>query len=163
MPGGFCGKKSTPLFKAPRFGRHPLNIVKRMAQAKLSRNQLLVYMALGEYLIGDSSTTVNLTDDKLAEATGLSPRKVGDARQAFTVTDGSTEFVQVRPAATKYNKRIVGTFVYRLLEAEELETEILEPDFIAEKAEQNSENLGQNPQKPGRKSRTFRGEIPRNP
>jgi len=156
MPGGFCGKKSTPLFKAPRFGRHPLNIVKRMAQAKLSRNQLLVYMALGEYLIGDSSTTVNLTDDKLAEATGLSPRKVEDARQAFTTKDGDTEFVQVRPAATKYNKRIVGTFVYRLLEAEELETEILEPDFIAEKS-------GENPQKPGRKSRTFRGEIPRNP
>ena len=134
-----------------------------MAQAKLGRNQLLVYMALGEYLIGDSSTTVNLTDDKLAEATGLSPRKVGDARQAFTVTDGSTEFVQVRPAATKYNKRIVGTFVYRLLEAEELETEILEPDFIAGKAEQTSENLGENPEKPGTNLRTSGEEIPRNP
>ena len=130
MPGGFCGKKSTPLFKAPRFGRHPLNIVKRMAQAKLSRNQLLVYMALGEYLIGDSSTTVNLTDDKLAEATGLDLRQVADARRAFTVSDGSPEFVQVRPATTKYNKRIVGTYTYRLMEAQELETEILEPDFF---------------------------------
>ena len=163
MPGGFCGKKSTPLFKAPRFGRHPLNIVKRMAQAKLSRNQLLVYMALGEYLIGDSSTTVNLTDDKLAEATGLSPRKVGDARQAFTVKDGGTEFVQVRPAMTQYNKRIAGTFVYRLLEAEELKMEILEPDFIAEKAEQNPENLGENSEKPVGESRETGEEIPRNP
>ena len=117
---------------------------------------MALYLALGEHLISNSNTTINLDDDRLAEATGLDLRQVADARRAFTVSDGSPEFVQVRPAATKYNKRIVGTFVYRLLEAEELETEILEPDFIAEKS-------GENPQNPGRKSRTFRGEIPRNP
>jgi len=146
--------------KPRRFGRHPLNIVKRMVQAKLSKNQLLVYMALGEYLIKNSNTTVFLTDDKLAEVTGLSPRKVEDARQAFNVSDDGPEFVRVRPATTKYNKRIVGTFVYRLLEAEELKTEILEPDFIAEKSGQNSQNLGENPEKPGANLPETGEEIP---
>jgi len=131
-----------------------------MVQAKLSKNQLLVYMALGEYLIKNSNTTVFLTDDKLAEVTGLSPRKVEDARQAFNVSDDGPEFVRVRPATTKYNKRIVGTFVYRLLEAEELKTEILEPDFIAEKSGQNSQNLGENPEKPGANLPETGEEIP---
>jgi len=35
--------------KPRRYGRHPLNIVKRMVQAKLSKNQMVVYMTLGEY------------------------------------------------------------------------------------------------------------------
>ena len=116
--------------KAPRFGRHPLNIVKRMMQADLNRNQMAVYMTLGEFLISNSNTTVNLDDERLAEACGLSERQVANARRAFTVKDGGTEFVQVRPATNKYNRRIAGTYTYRLLEAEELETEILEPDFI---------------------------------
>ena len=146
--------------KPRRYGRHPLNIVKRMVQAKLSKNQLLVYMALGEYLLGNSNTTVFLTDDKLAEVTGLSPRKVEDARQAFNVSDDGPEFVRVRPATTKYNKRIIGTFVYRLLEAEELKTEILEPDFIAEKSGQNPQNLGENPEKPGANLPETGEEIP---
>ena len=113
-----------------RYGRHPLDVVKRMVQAKLGRNQMALYLALGEHLISNSNTTINLDDDRLAEATGLDLRQVADARRAFTVSDGSPEFVQVRPAMTKYNKRIVGTYTYRLLEAQELETEILEPDFF---------------------------------
>jgi len=125
--------------KPRRFGRHPLNIVKRMVQAKLSKNQLLVYMALGEYLIKNSNTTVNLDDDRLAEATGLDLRQVADARRAFSASDGDTEFVRVRPATTKYNKRIVGTYTYRLLEAEELKTEILEPDFSVPNVDQKVE------------------------
>jgi len=125
--------------KPRRFGRHPLNIVKRMVQAKLSKNQLLVYMALGEYLIKNSNTTVNLDDERLAEATGLDLRQVADARRAFSASDGDTEFVRVRPATTKYNKRIVGTYTYRLLEAEELKTEILEPDFSVPNVDQKVE------------------------
>ena len=116
--------------KAPRFGRHPLDVVKRMVQADLNRNQMAVYMTLGEFLINNSNTTVNLDDERLAEACGLSERQVANARRAFTVSDGGTEFVQVRPASNKYNRRIMGTYTYRLLEAQELETEILEPDFI---------------------------------
>ena len=116
--------------KPRRFGRHPLNIVRRMVQADLNRNQMAVYMTLGEYLIKNSNTTVNLDDERLAEASGLSERQVANARRAFTVSDGGTEFVQVRPATTKYNRRIMGTYTYRLLEAQELENEILEPDFI---------------------------------
>ena len=91
---------------------------------------MALYLALGEHLISNSNTTINLDDDRLAEATGLDLRQVAKARRAFTVTDGSPEFVQVRPATTKYNKRIVGTYTYRLMEAQELETEILEPDFF---------------------------------
>ena len=113
-----------------RYGRHPLDVVKRMVQADLNRNQMAVYMTLGEFLISNSNTTVNLDDERLAEACGLSERQVANARRAFTVKDGGTEFVQVRPATNKYNRRIMGTYTYRLLEAEELETEILEPDFI---------------------------------
>ena len=116
--------------KPRRFGRHPLNIVRRMVQADLNRNQMVVYMTLGEYLINNSNTTVNLDDERLAEACGLSERQVANARRAFTVSDGGTEFVQVRPATNKYNRRIMGTYTYRLLEAQELENEILEPDFI---------------------------------
>jgi hypothetical protein len=119
-----------------RYGRHPLDVVKRMVQAKLGRNQMALYLALGEHLINNSNTTINLDDDRLAEATGLDLRQVADARRAFTVKDGGTEFVQVRPAVTKYNKRIVGTYTYRLLEAEELETEILEPDFSVPNVDQ---------------------------
>ena len=62
--------------KAPRFGRHPLDVVKRMVQAKLGRNQMAIYLALGEPLINKSNPTVS---------------------------DCSPEFVQVRPAMTKYN------------------------------------------------------------
>ena len=91
---------------------------------------MALYLALGEHLISNSNTTINLDDDRLAEATGLDLRQVANARRAFTVSDGGTEFVQVRPATNKYNKRIVGTYTYRLLEAQELENEILEPDFI---------------------------------
>ncbi len=91
---------------------------------------MALYLALGEHLISNSNTTINLDDDRLAEATGLDLRQVAKARRAFTVSDGSPEFVQVRPATTKYNKRIVGTYTYRLMEAQELETEILEPDFF---------------------------------
>ncbi len=125
--------------KAPRFGRHPLDVVKRMVQAKLGRNQMALYLALGEHLISNSNTTINLDDDRLAEATGLDLRQVAKARRAFTVTDGSPEFVQVRPATTKYNKRIVGTYTYRLMEAQELETEILEPDFFVPDQDQKVE------------------------
>jgi len=125
--------------KAPRFGRHPLDVVKRMVQAKLGRNQMALYLALGEHLISNSNTTINLDDDRLAEATGLDLRQVADARRAFTVSDGSPEFVQVRPATTKYNKRIVGTYTYRLMEAQELETEILEPDFFVPDQDQKVE------------------------
>jgi len=122
-----------------RYGRHPLDVVKRMVQAKLGRNQMALYLALGEHLINNSNTTINLDDERLAEATGLDLRQVADARRAFTVKDGGTEFVQVRPAITKYNKRIVGTYTYRLLEAEELETEILEPDFFVPDQDQKVE------------------------
>ena len=101
-----------------------------MVQAKLSKNQMVVYMTLGEYLIKNSNTTVNLDDERLAEATGLDLRQVADARRAFSASDGDTEFVRVRPATNKYKRRIMGTYTYRLLEAQELENEILEPDFI---------------------------------
>ncbi len=135
--------------KPRRYGRHPLNIVKRMVQAKLSKNQMVVYMTLGEYLIKNSNTTINLDDDRLAEATGLDLRQVADARRAFTVSDGSPEFVQVRPAMTKYNKRIVGTYTYRLMEAQELETEILEPDFFVPDQDQKVEKSVTESQEPG--------------
>ena len=135
--------------KPRRYGRHPLNIVKRMVQAKLSKNQMVVYMTLGEYLIKNSNTTVNLDDDRLAEATGLDLRQVADARRAFSASDGDTEFVRVRPATTKYNKRIVGTYTYRLLEAEELKTEILEPDFSVPNVDQKVEKSVTESQEPG--------------
>ena len=135
--------------KPPRYGRHPLNIVRRMVQADLNRNQMAVYMPLGEYLIKNSNTTVNLDDDRLAEATGLDLRQVADARRAFSASDGDTEFVRVRPATTKYNKRIVGTYTYRLLEAEELKTEILEPDFSVPNVDQKVEKSVTESQEPG--------------
>jgi hypothetical protein len=135
--------------KPRRYGRHPLNIVKRMVQAKLSKNQMVVYMTLGEYLIKNSNTTVNLDDDRLAEATGLDLRQVADARRAFSASDGDTEFVRVRPATTKYNRRIVGTYTYRLLEAQELENEILEPDFSVPNVDQKVEKSVTESQEPG--------------
>ena len=110
---------------------------------------MVVYMTLGEYLIKNSNTTVNLDDDRLAEATGLDLRQVADARRAFSASDGDTEFVRVRPATTKYNKRIVGTYTYRLLEAEELKTEILEPDFSVPNVDQKVEKSVTESQEPG--------------
>ena len=144
-----------------RYGRHPLDVVKRMVQAKLGRNQMALYLALGEHLISNSNTTINLDDDRLAEATGLDLRQVAKARRAFTVTDGSPEFVQVRPATTKYNKRIVGTYTYRLMEAQELETEILEPDFFVPEQDQKvPESVTESPNIGNEKSHNRQQKVP---
>ena len=89
-----------------QFGKKAYNTTRFFKQ--LSNNAKTVHYDLCDLLLGQSFRTVPLTDERLAERTGLKLYQVSRVRRELT----DSLLVDVYPMISKSGKRQVGTYVY---------------------------------------------------
>ena len=103
-----------------QFGKKAYNTTRFFKQ--LSNNAKTVHYDLCDLLLGQSFRTVPLTDERLAERTGLKLYQVSKVRREFT----DSLLVDVHPMISKSGKRQVGTYVYSFNSLEEITGEKLQ-------------------------------------
>ena len=116
-----------------QFGKKAYNTTRFFKQ--LSNNAKTVHYDLCDLLLGQSFRTVPLTDERLAERTGLKLYQVSRVRRELT----DSLLVDVSPMISKSGKRQVGTYVYSLNSLEEITGEKLQKvsHESAKKCQQN--------------------------
>ena len=103
-----------------QFGKKAYNTTRFFKQ--LSNNAKTVHYDLCDLLLGQSFRTVPLTDERLAERTGLKLYQVSRVRRELT----DSLLVDVHPMISKSGKRQVGTYVYSFNSLEEITGEKLQ-------------------------------------
>ena len=97
-----------------QFGKKAYNTTRFFK--RLSNNAKTVHYDLCDLLLGQSFRTVPLTDERLAERTGLKLYQVSRVRRELT----DSLLVDVYPMISKSGKRQVGTYVYYFNSLEEI-------------------------------------------
>ena len=103
-----------------QFGKKSYNTTRFFKQ--LSNNAKTVHYDLCDLLLGQSFRTVPLTDERLAERTGLQLYQVSKVRRELA----NSSLVDVHPMISKSGKRQVGTYVYSFNSLEEITGEKLQ-------------------------------------
>ena len=103
-----------------QFGKKAYNTTRFFKQ--LSNNAKTVHYDLCDLLLRQSFRTVPLTDERLAERTGLKLYQVSRVRRELT----DSLLVDVHPMISKSGKRQVGTYVYSFNSLEEITGEKLQ-------------------------------------
>jgi len=103
-----------------QFGKKAYNTTRFFKQ--LSNNAKTVHYDLCDLLLGQSFRTVPLTDERLAERTGLKLYQVSRVRRELA----DSLLVDVHPMISKSGKRQVGTYVYSFNSTEEITGEKLQ-------------------------------------